>query len=168
MQITRHAFVVLDYSLRDDDGQLIDSSEQDGPIEYVHGTDSLLPGLERAVEGKAPGDTLTVRVPADQAYGEPDDDLIERVSRDELPDDVELEVGMEFETAGEDDEDEGDVLTVIAIEGDEVVLDANHPLAGIALNFEVTVRQVRLATPEELAEAEHGHAGCDADHDHEH
>lgn len=166
MQIVRHAFVVLEYSLRDDDGQLIDSSEQDGPIEYVHGTDSLLPGLERALEGKAQGDTLTVRLPADQAYGEPDDDLIERVARAELPDDIELEVGLQLETAGDDDDDEGDVVTVIAIEGDEVVLDANHPLAGIALNFEVTVALVRLATPEELAEAEHGHAGCDGDHEH--
>ena len=162
MQIASHHVVVLDYSLKDDEGQLIDSSEGGEPLAYVHGTGTLIPGLEKALEGKATGDTLAVRLPPEEAYGERDDELIHPVPRDQLPDDGEVEVGMQF-TA---ESDAGMALvTVVGVEGDTVYLDANHPLAGVALNFDVTVREVRPASEDELAQAqEDGHVhdeSCD-------
>lgn len=151
MQISRHTLVVLDYTLKDDEGQLIDSSEGSEPLTYVHGSGSLIPGLETALEGKAQGDNLVVRIGPEEAYGERDDDMIHPISRGELPEDEEIEVGMQF-TA---ESDAGMALvTVVGIEGDTVYLDANHPLAGVALNFDVTVRELRQATEEEVAEAE--------------
>ena len=161
MQITRHSLVVLDYSLKDDDGQLIDSSEGGEPLAYVHGTESIIPGLETALDGKAVGDALVVRVPAEEAYGNHDEAMVQPVDRDQLPGEVELEIGMQFEA----ESDAGNaIVTVVGFEDDTVLLDANHPLAGVALNFDVTVREVREATPEELAEVQHDHENCDHDH----
>ena len=151
MQISQNTVVRITYTLSDDAGEVIDSSDGGDPLAYVHGTGSLIPGLEKKLEGKLGGDALEVRVPPEDAYGPRDEDLIHEVSRSDLPDDAEIEVGTHFQA----ETDDGlHLLTVVGIDGDKVALDANHPLAGVALNFKVAVVDVRSATAEEI---EHGH-----------
>ncbi|HZM00352.1 MAG TPA: peptidylprolyl isomerase [Planctomycetota bacterium] len=160
MQIARHTVATLTYRLTDDSGALIDASEEGQPLAYIHGTRSLIPGLEQALEGHSSGDVLKLRLPPELAYGERDEELIHQVSRHELPAEAEIAVGVQFHAEGEDGLH---ILTVVGIEGDSVRLDANHPLAGKALNFDVSVVSVRAATAEELT---HGHAHGQGGHHH--
>lgn len=160
MQITRHTVATLSYRLTDDAGALLDASEDGAPLAYIHGTESLIPGLEQALEGRKSGDVLKVRLSPEQAYGERDEELIHEVSRAELPAEAEIEVGVQLHAESEDGEH---ILTVVGVEGDAVRLDANHPLAGVALNFDVAVVSVRAATAEELT---HGHIHGEGGHHH--
>lgn len=172
--IAPNAHAVLDYELRDDDGDLVDASEADGgePIRYVHGYGMLVPGLESALAGMRAGDERDVVVPADAGYGEYDDELVIEVDRTEVPNPTQVSVGDEL-VAESPDGDEL-TLTVIDVRDDTVIVDANHPLAGMTLRYHVKVREVRLATDEEIAHAaadldeayEHSH-GPDCDHSHE-
>ena len=161
MNVQDNAVVSFDYKLTDDDGVLIDSSEGGEPLEYMHGAGTLIPGLEKELLGKTTGDALTVRVAPEDGYGERDEELVQPVSRDQLPKDEEIVIGSQLVA----ESDEGTVImTVTSIEGDQVFLDPNHPLAGVALNFDVTVREIREATAEEI---EHGHVhGESCEHDH--
>ena len=160
MQITRHTVATFTYRLTDDAGKLLDASEAGEPMAYIHGTESIIPGLEQALEGHTSGDALKLRLPPSQAYGERDEDLVHEVSRDELPAEAEIEIGVQFHAESEDG---AHILTVVGIDGDSVRLDANHPLAGKALNFDVKVVSVRQATAEELT---HGHAHGEGGHHH--
>lgn len=160
MQITKNAIALFAYTLKDDDGDLLDSTEESDPLAYIHGVGQLIPGLEQELEGKGKGDSFEIRIPPEKAYGPKNQELIQPVPRDQLPDDVEIEVGMQFQAQSEDG---SQVVTVVEIDGDQISLDANHPLAGVALNFAVTVVEVREATPDEL---EHGHAHGPGGEDH--
>jgi FKBP-type peptidyl-prolyl cis-trans isomerase SlyD len=146
--------------LTDEKGEALDSSEQDGPLTYLHGAGNIVPGLEAALEGKSVGDALKVVVPPADAYGEHDDELVQAMPRDRFPD-GEIEVGMRFQAQSHGG---ARVLTVTALSDDEVTIDANHPLAGRTLTFDVTVREVRDATQEEI---EHGHVHGEHGHDHD-
>jgi len=157
VKITKNAVATLEYTLTDDAGELIDTSEGDTPLIYIHGTDSLIPRLETELDGKAVGDELKVHLKPEDAYGERDDEMLQTMPRTDLPEDVELEVGMQFQAESDDGIH---IVSVAAIVGDDVVIDANHPLAGVALNFDVKVIEVREATSEEL---EHGHVHGDAE-----
>ncbi len=150
MQITKDTVVTLDYSVIDPDGNVVDGGEE--PLAYLHGygTD-IFPVIESALDGKVVGDTLRIAMTADDAFGPYQDDLVKVEPRDIFPDTI--EIGMQFET-GENDDEESELYTIIDIEGDQVVLDANHPLAGLDLTFECTVREIRAASPEEI---DHGH-----------
>jgi FKBP-type peptidyl-prolyl cis-trans isomerase SlyD len=151
VKIEKDRVVAIEYTLSDGDGKLIESSRGSAPLAYVHGARSLLPALEESLEGKVSGDEVKVALTAEQAYGARDESLVFDVKRDQFPPDAELHVGM----AVRKQTPEGDlVLHVVAVEEDGVKLDANHPLAGIALEFDVTVADVREASAEEL---EHGH-----------
>lgn len=151
MNIAKDKVVTLHYTLRDKEGTVLDTSNGDDPLLYIHGNGFLIPGLERELDGKSPGCELKTTVNPEDGYGNYDDSLVFTVSRDEFPKGEEIETGMQFHASS----DEGDqVLTVKAVKGDTITLDANHPLAGETLNFEVTVVDVRDATKEEL---EHGH-----------
>lgn len=168
MQIANEKVITIDYTLTDEEGEVIDSSEHDGPLSYLHGSGNIVPGLENALEGKTVGDALKVVVAPDDAYGERDEKLVQAVPRDEFPD-GEIAVGMRFRA---DSPSGSKVLTVVALNDAEVTVDANHPLAGRTLSFDVTVRGIRDATQEEL---EHGHVHDghhhhhdDDDHDHDH
>lgn len=152
MKISQDSVVTIDYRLHLGDGELVDESEPGDPLVYLHGHGETVPGLEDALEGKAVGDSLKVKVAPDQGYGDHDPEKIEEVPRTEFPDELELKPGSIL-TATDDDGQEMDFL-VKEIKGDKVIVDFNHPLAGKTLFFEVTVREVRAATPEEL---EHGH-----------
>lgn len=151
--IQANAFVRLDYTLSDEDGDVLDASEGEGgkPIEYVHGYGMLVPGLEAALTGLGVGEERDVVVPAAEGYGDYDDELVLEIDRAELPSPREVEVGDEF--VAEDPEGDQVPLEVIEVRDSTVVVDANHPLAGITLHYRVRVRSVREATEEEIAQA---------------
>ena len=153
MQIAKDKVVAIDYTLKDDEGSVLDTSEGKQPLTYLHGASNIIPGLERALEGKSEGEAVSVRVEPGEAYGERRDELMQQVPRNMFQGVDELQVGMQFQASGQDGQET--VVTVAAIEGDQVTVDANHPMAGVALNFDVTVREIREATEEEVA---HGHS----------
>ncbi len=160
MQVAKDKVVAIDYTLTDDEGNVLDSSVGREPLAYLHGWGNIIPGLEKALEGKQAGDNLTVRVPAAEAYGERDDSLTQQVPRELFMGVDELEVGMRFQAQT----NQGvQIVTITEIYGDVVTVDGNHPLAGKPLNFEINVVEVRDATAEELA---HGHVHGPGGHDH--
>jgi FKBP-type peptidyl-prolyl cis-trans isomerase SlyD len=177
LTIQPNAHVTLDYELRDEEGDMLEASEGEGgePIRYVHGYGMLVPGLEAALVGLHTGDERDVVVPAEAGYGEYDDDLLLELDRSELPDPKGVAVGDEFVAESPDGDEIA--MSVVEVRDDLVLVDANHPLAGMTLKYHVTVRDIRPATDDEIQQAaaqldeahEHVHgADCDHDHDHEH
>lgn len=162
MLIARNKVVRFDYTLTDDSSNVIDSSSGGEPLVYLHGASNIIPGLESALEGKQSGESLNVRVAPAEAYGERDDRLVQMVPRDMFEDNQEIEVGMQFHSG--DPEGNVTVVTVVNVTDESVTVDANHPLAGVPLNFAVTIVEVRDATPEELA---HGHVHGPGGHHHD-
>jgi len=145
----------MDYALKDDEGNLLDQSQPGQPLVYLHGHRNIIPGLESALDGKKEGDALDVRIEPKEAYGEPNPALEQVVPRERFQGIENLEVGMQFQASTE----QGPIsVRVVKVEGDDVTVDGNHPLAGKHLNFAVTVKGVREATEEELAHG-HIHAG---------
>ena len=152
MQISKYRAVVLNYIARDETGEIIDSSDEDGPIRYIHGTEDLIPGLEKALEGREQGERLTVHVPMEEAYGPRDESLVESVPRKNFQGIDEIRPGMKFQT--EMDDGSPMIVTVVKVDKKSVTVDGNHPLAGKNLSFELEVVLVREASSEEI---EHGH-----------
>ena len=164
MAIAQDSVVTIHYTLKDDAGEVIDSSVDAEPLPYLHGHGNLVPGLERALEGAQDGDSRKVVVTPADGYGERDEGAVFAVRRSMFPPGMEVTSGETY--VGRDTHGNPVPITVVRLDGDEVVVDANHPLAGEELHFEVTVRMVREATADELT---HGHAhGADDDHDHDH
>jgi FKBP-type peptidyl-prolyl cis-trans isomerase SlyD len=160
MQIGKHNVVTIHYTLKDDSGNMMESSQGGAPMAYLHGANNIIPGLEAALEGKAIGDDVSVRIPPEEAYGVRDDSKTQAVPR-EMFGEQEVNVGAQFHAQSPDG---GHItVTVVEVADNEVTVDANHPLAGMHLNFDVTVVEVRDATPEEL---EHGHVHGPEGHDH--
>ena len=153
MKIVDDCLVTLEYTLKDDDQNILDSSEQMGPLDYVHGYRQLIPGLEKALAGREVGESFSLTVPPQQGYGEIDPRAVFEASRSQFPPEAQLEVGMEFETSGHH-------VVITEIDGDIIRLDANHPLAGKNLHFDIKITGVRDATPEELEEVQQVFAGC--------
>jgi FKBP-type peptidyl-prolyl cis-trans isomerase SlyD len=151
--IQPNAHVVLDYVLKDSKGTVLDESTSDGgePIVYVHGYGMLVPGLEAGLAGMRAGQEREIVVPADEGFGERDEDLVVEIDRSEFPDPSKVEIGEEF-VAESPDGDEA-VMRVIEVRTDSVLVDANHPLAGVTLHYAVKVREVRPATESELEQA---------------
>jgi FKBP-type peptidyl-prolyl cis-trans isomerase SlyD len=151
--IQPNTYVTLDYTLHDEQGELLDASTVEGgePIRYVHGYGMLVPGLEAALAGLSEGDEKKVVVSAEEGYGEYDDELVLELERTEFPDPAAVEVGDEFVAEGPDGEEVA--MEVIEVRDDVVVVDANHPLAGMQLHYEVKVQSIRTATDEEIQEA---------------
>jgi FKBP-type peptidyl-prolyl cis-trans isomerase SlyD len=172
--IEPNSFVTVAYVLKGKDGNVLDSSREEGgePIEYVHGYGMLVPGLEAALAGMKPGDTKDVSLTAEEGFGERDEELVLEIDRAEVPNPKEVAIGDEL-VAESPDGDEV-VMRVIEVKKDTVVVDANHPLAGQSLHYAVEICTVRAATPEEIEDAaadlddahEHVH-GPDCDHTHE-
>jgi FKBP-type peptidyl-prolyl cis-trans isomerase SlyD len=153
MEITNQKVVSIDYTLTGPDGQVLDTSQNRGPLTYMQGGGSIIPGLERQLEGKNVGDELKLTVPAADAYGERDERLVQPVSRDAFKGIENIEAGMRFQASGPGGAQ--GVVTVVNVEPHQVTIDANHPLAGVPLTFDVKVVDVREPTEEERA---HGHA----------
>lgn len=160
MQIEKHTVVAIDYTLKDDEGTVIDSSDGREPLAYLHGVGSIIPGLEKELEGKSVGDALEVSIPPAEGYGERKEELLQEVDRAQFGDVEDLAPGMQFQVNAETGPL---VVTVTDVNEKVVTIDGNHPLAGVNLNFAVTVKEIREATDEEK---EHGHAHGEGGHQH--
>lgn len=162
MQIAPNTVVTLAYRVNDSEGNLIDAG--DHPLVYIHGGyGGIFEKIEMALLGQEVGYKIDVRLQPEEAFGEYDAELVMIEPRDLFPESI--EVGMQFERgADEDDEDdEGMLFTITDIVEDKVVVDGNHPLAGLAIIFSCTVSEVRAATPEEIT---HGHVHGEGGHLH--
>ncbi len=152
MQIDQNTVVTMHYTLSDDEGAVIDSSSGKEPLSFIFGSGTIIPGLEYALKGKSSGDSFAVTVAPDEGYGLYDEQRVVNVSRAQFQEGAEIEEGMQVQAGTEDG---GAVLLIVTeVDGDQITLDGNHPLAGKNLNFQVTVEAVREATEEELS---HGH-----------
>lgn len=160
MHISKNRVVTMHYTLRDEQGTVIDSTDSRGPLAYLHGKGNIIPGLEQALDGKGAGDKLDVTVAPEQGYGMRNERLVQIVPRSGFPAGTELNPGTRLRTNGP----QGPRLVTIAkVERDFVTVDGNHPLAGRTLHFSVEVAEVRKATHEEVA---HGHAHDPGGHHH--
>jgi len=160
VEIAADRVVLIHYTLKGDDGAVIDSSDGGEPLAYIQGHGNLVVGLEKALEGKQEGATIAVSVPPAEGYGRYDAALIQRVPKRSMQGSGEIKKGMQFQARTDDGIR---VFTVTAVVGDMVTLDGNHPLADKTLNFDVKVVTVREATAEEL---EHGHVHGAGGHHH--
>jgi len=160
MQISKNSVVSFDYTLTDPQGKVIDSSKGQQPLTYLHGAGGIIPGLESELEGKKAGDALTVTVPPEKAYGNKDANMIQAVPRTAFKGVEDIQPGMQFQAQSPQGPR---VVTVLAVTPTEVTVDANHPLAGVELKFDVTIVSVRAATEEEL---DHGHVHGAGGHHH--
>ena len=153
MKIANQRIVAIHYTLKDDQGQELDSSREQDPLTYLHGTQGLIPGLERELEGREAGERFEATVQPEEAYGQVHAELIQDVPLEALDGIDGLHVGMALQSRAPDGRVQN--LRVEAISEQSATLNANHPLAGEVLHFDVTVESVREATADEL---EHGHA----------
>jgi FKBP-type peptidyl-prolyl cis-trans isomerase SlyD len=157
MKIAENIVVSIHYELTNTTGEVLDSSLDKEPLTYLHGTGGLIPGLEKALDGRGAGEKMDVEIAPEDAYGPVNDELIQSVPRSAFEGVDKIEPGMSFQTGGDEGDDEGEEqrVTVLAVSDDTVTIDANHPLAGETLRFNVSIEAVRAPTEEELA---HGHA----------
>ena len=160
MQIGDQKVVILDYTLTDNEGRVIDKSD-DGSFAYLHGASNIIPGLENALAGKSAGDELTVSVPPEEAYGVRNESMMQEVPKSMFEDGSQIAVGSQFHAQGPNGEML--VVTVMEVQDEHVVVDGNHPLAGVDLNFDVKIVDVRDASAEEI---EHGHVHGPGGHHH--
>ena len=160
MQIGDQKVVTLHYTLTDNDGKVIDKSE-DGSFAYLHGASNIIPGLEDALAGKSAGEEMSVSVSPEQAYGVRDEAMLQQVPKNMFEDDSQIAVGTQFHAQGPNGEML--VVTVMEVEDEHVLVDGNHPLAGVELNFDVKIIDVRDASEEEV---EHGHVHAPGGHHH--
>ena len=160
MRIERGRIVTMHYTLKDESGATLESSRAGDPLAYLHGYGQLIPGLERELAGTEPGHVATVAVDPKDGYGERDARAVIRAEKASFPEDIAIEPGVEVAA----ETPTGPLsFVIVSVEGDEVVLDANHPMAGKTLTFDVEVMGVREATPDELS---HGHAHGPHGHGH--
>ncbi|NEZ03462.1 peptidylprolyl isomerase [Wenzhouxiangella sp. XN201] len=149
MEIANNTVVAIDYTLTGDDGQVIDTSEGREPLEYLHGHQNIIPGLEKAIEGKAEGEELEVAIPPEEGYGPYREDLIQDVPKEAFDGVDKVEPGMSFRA----ESNAGPMTVTVKEVGDETVtVDGNHMLAGKVLNFKVAIKGVREATEEEISQ----------------
>ncbi|HAS23663.1 peptidylprolyl isomerase [Idiomarina loihiensis] len=154
--IAPNKVVAINYAVKTEDGQTLDQSKDGSPLNFIHGRGMLIPGLENALEGKKVGDSFTAEVKPEEAYGERHDGLIQTVPRN-LFGENEVQPGMQFRASTDQGEQS---VVIVEVKDDEVTVDGNHPLAGVNLNFDVEVIEVREATEQEL---EHGHVHTDGE-----
>jgi FKBP-type peptidyl-prolyl cis-trans isomerase SlyD len=157
MQIAKNTVVTLEYTMTNAEGRLLASSEKQGPMLYLHGSNGIIPGLAVELEGRSAGDSFLVTLPAEKAFGARDPEKVVTVDRKHFSGVEQIQPGMKFHAETE----EGvRVVTVVSADEKEVVLDANHPWSGLAVTCNIIIREVREAKQEEL---DHGHA-CYGDH----
>jgi FKBP-type peptidyl-prolyl cis-trans isomerase SlyD len=152
MEVSNNSVVTFHYTLTDEGGEVIESSVGSQPLAYLHGHGQIIPGLEAAMHGKSSGQSFSVQIAPEEAYGQRTEGLVEHMPREAFDEGIELKPGTTYVAHTE----EGDIeLQVVGTEGDQVVVDGNHPLAGMTLKFDIQVTDVRPATDEEVS---HGHA----------
>jgi len=161
MTIENNKVASIDYTLTNDAGETLDTSIGKEPLNYIQGHQNIIPGLEKALEGKSAGEKLTVTVPPEEAYGTSSPASIQTVSKEVFQGVDNIDVGMQFQAQGEGGQPI--IVTVTNVEDDQVTIDGNHPLANQTLTFDVEIKEVRDATEEEL---EHGHVHGIGGHQH--
>ncbi|GJL53745.1 MAG: peptidyl-prolyl cis-trans isomerase [Nitrospirales bacterium] len=161
LAIGNHSVVSMHYTLTDNDGNVLDRSEASKPLTYLHGAGNIIPGLEKALTGKVEHDSLTVKIEPADGYGDVDPELIKTIERAAFEGVETLEPGMTFEAKAPDGTSQQ--IMVTKVDGDNVTIDINHPLAGVTLNFDIEIVGVREATKEEL---DHGHTHDGDEHSH--
>ncbi len=157
--ISKNSVVTLDYQLKAETGEVVDDSSQTGPMIYIQGAEDILAGIENAVDGLSVGDTATAVITPEDSYGEYDPEKVGAVPHSTFVGIDDLQVGMQVQ----EETEEGPILiTIREVNEEQVIIDSNHPLAGLTLNFELKVMAIRDATTEELehghVHSEHGHA----------
>lgn len=160
MKIAKETIVSLDYTLKNDAGEVMDTSEGREPLTYLHGVGSLIPGLEKVLNDKEAGEKLTVKIEPEEAYGKRNEALIQEVELKQFEEPKEIKEGVQIQvetSAG------ANIAVVTKLENEMVTLDMNHPLADMTLHFDVEVKAVREATKEEI---EHGHVHGPEGHEH--
>lgn len=160
MNISEQCVASFHYTLTDGSGKVLDSSNGQEPLSYLHGSGNIIPGLEKALLGKSIGDKFNISIPAAEAYGLRDDSMVQQLPSNMFEGIDKIEEGMEFHA---ETEHGLQVVTVTKVEGDNITIDGNHPLAGVDLTFDVEITAVRAATEEEV---EHGHAHGVGGHHH--
>ncbi len=156
MQITKETVASIHYTLKDNEGNVLDSSAGREPLQYLHGAGNLIIGMEEGLEGRQIGDKMKLKIAPAKGYGEKDDTLVQQVPRSAFGS-QKVEKGMQFQT------NQGQVVTVTHVGLEAITVDANHPLAGVELNFDVEVMSVRAATADEIS---HGHVHGPGGHHH--
>jgi len=156
MQITKHTVATIHYTLTDNEGNILDSSEGHDPLTYIQGIGNLIAGMEEGLEGKSKGEKVKLKISPEKGYGVKDAAMMQKVPRSAFGT-QKIEAGMQFQT------NQGNVVTVTEVGLADITVDANHPLAGVELNFDVEVIEIRLATADEL---EHGHVHGPGGHHH--
>jgi FKBP-type peptidyl-prolyl cis-trans isomerase SlyD len=160
MQIADRTVASFNYTLTDDAGEVIDTSEGRSPLAYLHGAGNIVPGLEKEMAGRVAGDRFEVVVAPEEGYGQPNPMLVQTVPREAFQGVDQIEVGMEFQAQTP----QGPLSVVVSgLDQDTVTVDGNHPLAGKTLHFAIEVTDVRDASVEELA---HGHVHGPGGHHH--
>ncbi|MFO1418057.1 MAG: peptidylprolyl isomerase [Methylotetracoccus sp.] len=161
MLVSQHKVVHIHYTLTSESGEQLDSSRGDEPLAYIHGMGNIISGLEDALDGRSVGDKFQVTVPPEEAYGVRSDELVQIVPKSAFQGVDQIVPGMQFRA----ESNEGvQLVTVIGVDGDQITLDGNHPMAGQTLNFDVEVTEIRDATDTELA---HGHVHGPGGHHHD-
>lgn len=161
MKVAENKVITINYTLRDDNKKILDSA-QNNDFLYLHGAQNIIPGLESALEGKAVNDELSVSIAPADGYGERNDDMTQVVPKEMFGTEEGIEVGQQFHAASPDGQEI--MVTIVAVDDENITVDGNHPLAGVTLHFEVQIMDIRDASAEEL---EHGHAhGPDGHHHH--
>lgn len=160
MLVSTNKVVILNYTLTDDNNQIIDQST-DGTFAYLHGANNIIPGLEKALLDKKVGDNIKVNIEPAEGYGHHDASMVQEVPMDMFESAEQVQVGQQFHAQGP----HGNtiVITVTKVDGDNVTIDGNHPLAGMPLNFDVTIVDIRDASEDEIT---HGHAHHGDHHHH--
>lgn len=161
MKVAKNTVVSIAYTLKDSDGNVLDTAEADAPLAYLHGCGNLIPGMEKALDNRDTGEKFEVVVPPEEGYGTFNDDLVWELDKDQFEDAGSLELGAQFVM---ETDDEQVLVEVVDIQDDFVVVDGNHELADETLHFEIEVVDVREATAEEI---DHGHAHGPDGHDHD-
>jgi FKBP-type peptidyl-prolyl cis-trans isomerase SlyD len=156
MQITKDKVASIHYTLRDGDGNILDTSSGREPLTYLQGAGNLIAGMEEGLEGKSTGDKFKLKIAPEKGYGVKDSALVQKVPRSAFGN-QKVEKGMQFQTG------QGQVVTVTETGLENITVDGNHPLAGVELHFDVEVTDVRVATPEEIS---HGHVHGPGGHHH--
>lgn len=156
MQITKNKVAAIHYTLRDNEGTVLDSSDGRDPLLYIQGIGNLILGMEEGLEGKAKGEKVQLKIAPEKGYGVLNPELVQQVPMKAF-EGQEVKEGMRFNT------NQGEVVTITEVSTDSVTVDGNHPLAGVELNFDVEVMDVREATADEIS---HGHVHGEGGHHH--
>jgi len=161
MKVGKDKVVLMHYTLKNDAGDVIDSSDGADPLPFLQGHGNIIPGLESALEGSKVGDKLDVSIKPEEGYGERMKDAIQEIPSSALQGVDEVKVGMQLQS--QDKDGNAFLVSVTKIEDDKITVDGNHPLAGQTLHFSVSIESIRKAEAEELS---HGHVHADGQHNH--